>query len=113
MTNILTKLVGDKREWKAMEARAEALPRDYRVVYGAIKKYLWRFTTGDGADTIAILRDVLATFEAEAARGVPVLEVTGADVAAFCDDRLDGASPYTAYLDRWRAALNESVEEQL
>jgi DNA-binding ferritin-like protein (Dps family) len=34
MTNLLTKILGDKKEWKAMEARANALPRDYRIVYG-------------------------------------------------------------------------------
>ena len=33
---------------EAMEARAPALPPDYRVVYGEMKSYMWRFTSGDG-----------------------------------------------------------------
>jgi DNA-binding ferritin-like protein (Dps family) len=36
MNSFLTKILGDKREWKAMEARANALPRDYRIVYGVM-----------------------------------------------------------------------------
>jgi DNA-binding ferritin-like protein (Dps family) len=37
VNNFLTKILGDKKEWKAMETRANALPRDYRVVYGEMK----------------------------------------------------------------------------
>ncbi len=33
MSNVLTKILIDKKEWKAMEARANAVPRDYRLVY--------------------------------------------------------------------------------
>lgn len=47
MTSFLTKIIGDRNEWKAMEARASRVPRDYRVVYGEMKSYMWRFTSGD------------------------------------------------------------------
>ncbi|MER6941820.1 DUF1048 domain-containing protein, partial [Nocardioides sp. NPDC127514] len=50
MNNILSRLVGDKKDWKRMEARAAALPADYRTVYGEMKSYMWRFTAGDGMD---------------------------------------------------------------
>jgi len=69
MSNFLTKILGDKKEWKAMEARANALPRDYRVVYGEMKSYLWRFTAGDGMDIVAVLKEVLGLFETSAAPG--------------------------------------------
>lgn len=111
--NILTKIIGDKKAWKAMEARAHALPRDYRVVYDEIKKYMWRFTSGDGMDTVASLEEVVALFEAGAAEGRPVLEVTGEDVAAFCDERLKGADPYGSYLAKLRSSLNEEVARQV
>ena len=110
MTGFLTKIIGDKKEWKAMEARAARLPRDYRVVYGEMKSYMWRFTAGDGMDVVAVLADVLALFEDGAAEGRPVLEVTGPDVAAFCDARLDVTETYA---DRWRAALNRDVAARL
>ena len=34
--DFLKKILGDKKEWKSMEARAAALPSDYRIVYGEI-----------------------------------------------------------------------------
>ena len=30
MNNLLSRLVGDKKDWKRMEARAAELPADYR-----------------------------------------------------------------------------------
>ena len=40
MSNFWTKVIGEKKEWRSMEARAAALPRDYRIVYGEIKQYM-------------------------------------------------------------------------
>ena len=59
MENFLKKMIGDKKEWKRMEARAEALPSDYRIVYGEIKKYMWKFTAGDiGKSPCSTVRSV-------------------------------------------------------
>ena len=110
MTSLWTKIVGDKKEWRAMEARARLLPRDYRVVYGEMTSYMLRFTSGDGMDVVAILREVLELFEAGAAQGKGVLDVTGPDVAAFCDERLRGI---TSFVDTWRASLNHDVAAKL
>lgn len=110
MSDFLTKILGGKKEWKAMEARADALPREYRIVYDEMQSYLWRFTTGDGMDIVAILQDVLALFETSAAQGTSVLDVTGTDVTAFCDERLRGTP---SYVDKWRASLNRNVAEKL
>jgi DNA-binding ferritin-like protein (Dps family) len=114
MISLMTRILGDKKEWKAMEARANALPRDYRTVYGAMKSYLWRFTAGDGKDIVAILKDVLGLFETGAAKGTSVLEVTGEDVAAFCDERLRGTTPYVeSFLDRWRDSWRDSLAREV
>ena len=110
MNNLLSKIIGDKKEWKAMEARAHALPRDYRVVYGEMKSYMWRFTSGDGMDVVAVLKDVLELFEVSASEGRHVLDVTGRDVAAFCDARLQGVMTYA---DTWRSALNRAVAAEI
>ena len=110
MENFLTRILGDKKDWKRMEARADALPADYRIVYGEIKKYLWRFTAGDGMDIIAILKDLLDLFETGAADGKHALDVTGQDVAAFCDELLRNAKTYT---EKWHDALNCDVMDKL
>ena len=110
MENFLTRILGDKKEWKRMEARADALPGDYRIVYGEIKKYLWRFTAGDGMDIVAILKDLLDLFETAAADGKHALDVTGQDVAGFCDELLRGAKTYT---EKWHDELNRNVLDKL
>ena len=112
MSNFWTKVIGDKKEWRSMEARADALPRDYRIMYGEIKHYLFRFSTGDGMGTVDVLRDVLALLETGAAQGKHALDVTGEDVAAFCDVRLRGVASYS-YVDKGRASLNRDVAKKL
>jgi DNA-binding ferritin-like protein (Dps family) len=82
MTRII-RLIREEQEWKAMQVRAE---------------------------DIALLKDVLALFESSAAEGQSVLAVTGADVAAFCHERLRGSTPP---VDRWRTALNGDVARKL
>jgi DNA-binding ferritin-like protein (Dps family) len=113
MNNVLGKLMGDRRNWKRMEARANALPRDYRIVYEEMKCYMWRFTAGDGTDIVAILEDVLAEFEAAVADGKRVLGVTGEDVAAYCSARLGDLDLGCRYLESLRNSLNQDVKKQL
>lgn len=107
MTKFLKKIIGDKRAWKKLEARANALPRDYRVVYGEIKDYmwnLWRFSASAGNETesMATLEDLLVLFEEGARSGKRVLDVTGKDVAAFCDELFHAT-------ESWRNKLNAEI----
>ena len=110
MNSMLTRIFGDKTQWRAMDARAHALPRDFRIVYGEVKSFLWRFATGDGRDVLARLEEVLALFETSAAQGVDVRDVTGEDVATFALGRLQGPR---SVLDEWRATLNDDVTRKL
>ena len=110
MANFWSRITGGKREWRCMEARARALPGDYQIVYGEIQQYMWKFAAGDGMDIVAILRDLLGLFETGAADGKRALEVTGEDVAAFCDELLRNARTYT---ENWREELNRNVLQKL
>jgi DNA-binding ferritin-like protein (Dps family) len=93
----------------ASRRAAQRLPDRLRR-YGEIKKYLWRFTAGDGMDIVAILKDLLELFETGATDGKRALEVTGQDVAAFCDELLRSANTYT---EKWHDALNRDVMDKL
>jgi len=110
MGNFLKKIIGDKKEWKKMESRAKALPSDYRIVYREIQKYMWKFSAGGGMDIVAILKDLLGLFEEGAADGKRILEVTGDDVATFCNELLRNAKTYT---ENWHEALNRNVMKKL
>lgn len=56
MTNPITALFGDrdaKKAWDAKQARADALPRDFRASYNVLKSFLWKFTANNGKDIVA------------------------------------------------------------
>ncbi len=74
-----------KKEWRAHMARIKALPRDYRIVYKEIQKYLFKVGFVDLTEGTDLLSGIAGLFEEGAALGKGVLEVTGSDVAAFCD----------------------------
>jgi DNA-binding ferritin-like protein (Dps family) len=90
-----------------MEARAKRLPKDYQVVYDEIKHYIWKRS---GQGSIDIFKGLLDLFEEGAADGRSALEITGKDVAAFCDELTTGAKTYT---DRWRDDLNHGIAKKL
>lgn len=110
MNNFLKKILGDKKEWNAMEARAKALPKDYQVVYDGIKNYMFNFSAGGGMDIVNILKDLLDLFEEGAANGKGALDITGDNVAAFSDELLKNAKTYT---EGWREKLNSDIAKKL
>jgi len=107
MSDFIKKITGDKKEWKAMEARAKALPHDYQVVYEEIKQYIWK---SSGLASIEVFKGILDLFEEGAANNKGVLEITGDDVAAFCDELLKGEKTYT---EKWREKLNNDIARKI
>lgn len=106
----IKKMIESKREYKQQMARVEALPKDYQYVFKKIQRHMWMFAAGSGYDMMKIHYGLIELFEAGAADGKHVLEITGEDVAAFCDDLLRNASTYT---ENWREALNRDILKKL
>jgi len=102
----IKKMIESKREYRQQMARVEALPEDYQYVFKKIQKHMWMFAAGSGYDMMKIHYDLIELFEAGAANGKHVLEITGEDVAAFCDELLRSARTYT---EDWREALNHDI----
>ena len=100
----------EKRRYKQQEERVEALPDDYRYVYRQIQQYMWGYSRGSGMDMLPIFADLLDLFETGAAEGKRVLDVTGEDVAAFCDELLRNAKTSTG---KHREALNRDIRNKL
>ena len=106
----IKKIIESKREYKQQMARVEALPKDYQYVFKKIQSHMWMFAAGSGYDMMKIHYDLIELFEAGAAEGKPVLEITGEDVATFCDELLRSARTYT---EDWREALNRDILKKL
>lgn len=87
-------IIEGKKEWRAHMSRVKALPQDYQIVYKEIQKYLYKVGPVELTDGIDLLSGIVDLFEEGAATGKNVLEVTGNDVAAFCDDLIKDSKTY-------------------
>lgn len=81
----LNSMMEGKREWRALQARVKALPRDYQIVYKELQKYVFKVGPMESDASVAVLIGIAGLFEEGAAEGKSALEVTGSDVAAFAD----------------------------
>ncbi|PGS53451.1 DUF1048 domain-containing protein [Bacillus sp. AFS041924] len=106
MVNFFKKILDDKKEYKEMMARVEALPGDYSEAYKKICKYMWTFASGSGMDMLRIQYDLIDLFEEGAQKGKDVLEVTGDDLTAFANGLTDQAKRWD---DKLRDNLNKSI----
>jgi DNA-binding ferritin-like protein (Dps family) len=100
----------EKRKFRQMQNRAKALPGEYTYVFNKIQHYMWMHSGGSGMDMLPIFTDLLDLFETGAAEGKRVLEVTGEDVAEFCDELLRNARTYT---QKWRDDLNRDIRNKV
>jgi DNA-binding ferritin-like protein (Dps family) len=100
------------RECKAFDARAEALPADYRAAWEQIKTDLFGYADFTGRNLLPILDSALALLEESAADGESVREVLGDDIKGFCA-ALAGGEGAPSYRDRWREQLNGNVARKL
>jgi DNA-binding ferritin-like protein (Dps family) len=95
-----------REKWRAHMARVKALPKDYQIVYKEIQKYLFKVGPVELTDGIGLLSGIIDLFEEGAALGKGVLEVTGSDVAAFCDDLIKDSKTFADI-------LQESVDQEV
>ncbi|MCY1143563.1 DUF1048 domain-containing protein [Actinoplanes sp. Pm04-4] len=86
-------MIEGKKQWRGHVARVKALPPDYRIVYDEIQRYLFKVGPVDLVDG-DLLPGLVGFFEEGAAAGRGVLEVTGADVAAFVDELIKDSPTY-------------------
>ncbi|NUT47631.1 MAG: DUF1048 domain-containing protein [Saccharothrix sp.] len=100
------------REWKAFDARAEALPVDHRAAWEEIKAHLSSYGSFTGRNLTPILDSALGLLEETASDGQGVHDVLGDDIAGFCA-ALAGGDGARNYRDRWREQLNRNVARKL
>ncbi|MFB7471623.1 DUF1048 domain-containing protein [Kitasatospora sp. NPDC056184] len=103
---------GLSREWKALEARAEALPADHRAAWDQVKGHLVPYGDFSGRNLMPILDAALGLLEEASADGQGVHEVLGDDIPGFCA-ALAGGEGARTYRDRWREQLNRNVARKL
>lgn len=108
----IKQVIDGKKQWNELTKRSKSLPKDYQIVYKEIQKYISKVAPLDSDQIIELYTGVIDLFEYGASVGKPVLEVTGEDVAVFCDDLLISAPDYeeniTEYFQKISLALVNS-----
>lgn len=106
MIKFIQKMISDKKEYREQMARVEVLPEDYKFVFEKMNGYMWSFAGGDGSDMLKTQQELIDLFETSAADGKHVLEVTGKDVAGFCDEFIRDTKKWT---DNYGEKLNRKM----
>lgn len=106
MFHFIKRIKNDKKIYKDHLAFVESLPEDYRFVFRRMKEYIWSFAGGTGMDTLQTEYELAKLFAEASQNGFSVLDVTGKDVAGFCDDLIrDNKS----WMDSNRRRLNTYI----
>ncbi|RJE48990.1 MULTISPECIES: DUF1048 domain-containing protein [unclassified Dehalobacter] len=103
-------IIEGKKEWRAHVARVKELPQDYQIVYKEIQKYFFKVGPVELTEGTSLLSGIVDLFEEGAALGKGVLEVTGSDVAAFCDDLIKDSKTYA---DIYQESVNQEVNKAM
>ncbi|EOR21172.1 hypothetical protein A500_14298 [Clostridium sartagoforme AAU1] len=103
-------IIKGKKEWRAHVERVKSLPKDYQIVYKEIQKYLFKVGPVELNEGTDLLTGIVDLFEEGALIGKGVLEVTGNDVAAFCDDLIKDSKTYA---DIYQESVNQEVSNAM
>lgn len=103
-------MIEGKKEWRAHVARVKALPQDYQIVYKELQKYLFKVGPVELTEGNGLLSGIVDLFAEGAALGKGVLEVTGSDVAAFCDDLIKDSKTYA---DLYQESVDQEVAKAM
>ena len=103
-------IIQGKKEWRAHMVRVKALPEDYQIVYREIQKYLFKVGPVELTEGTGLLSGIVDLFEEGATLGKGVLEVTGSDVAAFCDDLIKDSKTYA---DIYQESVDQEVKKAM
>lgn len=85
VADFTSKVIGDKRRWRAYKARTRALPENYHIAVDGIERYLMYFGAVDADSAMALFDDVADLFERAAADGTPIRDIVGDDLVEFVE----------------------------
>jgi DNA-binding ferritin-like protein (Dps family) len=106
-SKFISKVVGEKGQWREYKARARQLPASYRTALDALERYLNYF--GPGGDGTAMYADLIDLFEQGAANGTPIREIVGEDPVEFIETFVRNY-PKGQWIIRERERLTRAID---
>lgn len=107
ISKFISKVIGEKGQWRQYKARARQLPASYRTAVDALERYLMYF--GTGGDGTAIYVDLVDLFEQSAANRIPIRQVVGEDPVEFIETFVRNY-PKGEWIIRERERLTNAIE---
>lgn len=107
ISKFISKVIGEKGQWRQYKARAKQLPASYRTAVSALERYLMYF--GTGGDGTAIYVDLVDLFEQSAANRIPIRQVVGEDPVEFIETFVRNY-PKGEWIIRERERLTNAIE---
>jgi len=102
-------IIEGKKKWRAHVKRIKKLPQNYQIVYREIQKYLFKVGPVELMEGTSLLSGIIDLFEEGVLLKKEVLEVTGSDVAAFCDGLIKDSKTYAdIYLE---SEINKAMKK--
>jgi len=109
ISDFTSKVIGDKRRWRAYKARTKRLPDSYRAAVEAIERYLMYFGPMDGDSAASLFEDVADLFEQAAADRTSIREIVGEDPVEFVEALVQNYEK-GGYVARERERLTSAIE---
>jgi DNA-binding ferritin-like protein (Dps family) len=107
----LTGSLEQKKQYKQLKARMEALPAPYGDAAKAMHRYfLYYGGITDGGDAVRAMEGLVELWEQAAADGTPVRDIVGSDPVDFAETfaaSFGGAH----WIDKERARLTKAIED--
>jgi len=107
ISTFISKVVGEKGQWREYKARARQLPPSYRTAVDALERYLMYL--GGGGDGTAIYADLVDLFEQSAANRTPIRQIVGEDPVEFIETFVRNY-PKGKWVVRERERLTNALE---
>ncbi|MGX7677523.1 DUF1048 domain-containing protein [Jatrophihabitans sp. DSM 45814] len=115
ISDFASKVIGDKRRWRAYKARTRALPENYRTAVDEIERYLMHFVPFDGSSAASEFEDLVELFEQAAADGTPIRDIVGENpvefVEAFAQNYTKGGYVPDRVRERLVSAINRAEQD--
>ena len=108
---VVTGSLEQKRQYKRIRVRIDALPEPYRTVAKALQRYFMYFGGFvDGETAMKMWGDLVDLWERAAADGTPVRDIVGDDAVEFAETF---AQAYTGkqWIDKERVRLTKAIED--
>lgn len=99
-------IIDEKRQWNQLTARIKLMPKEYQIVYKEIQKYIFKVAVLNPQQIIELFTNLIELFELGIVDQKQVLEITGSDVAEFCDQLIED-------YDQFEEQIKHNIEKSI